>query len=61
MLLKEDRDTMEIRMLYLICREEYLSALSFGTVRLDCPTICSYLIISLARKIMGNSTDFGTR
>lgn len=32
-LLKEDRDTMEIRMLYLMCREEYLSALSFGPVR----------------------------
>jgi hypothetical protein len=31
--LKEDRDIMEVRSLYLICREEFLSALSYNLVR----------------------------
>jgi hypothetical protein len=31
--LKEDRDIMEVRSLYLICREEFLSALSYKLVR----------------------------
>ncbi len=36
--LKEDRDIMEVRSLYLICREEFLSALSYNLVRPPYPT-----------------------